>query len=135
MRYSAAEYARALYEVTREQDDAAARQTVERFVTDMKARGLLAILPEVLREMPAAARAADGIEDVEIEVAHELDKETRKAAVAALGKKEDEVEVTERVNPDVIGGIRVRGRDTAVDATVRGRLERLRLAFNKPVSN
>jgi F-type H+-transporting ATPase subunit delta len=131
MRYTASEYARALYEVLSEQDESQADETISRFVSDMKDRGQLALLPEVLKEMPAAIKNAQGIEDVLIESAHEIDQATAEAALKALGKRAEDVEVTLAQNEGLIGGIRVKGRDTVIDASVRGRLNKLRDAFLK----
>jgi len=123
-----------LYEVIRDSDDAAAEQAIKKFIDDMKERGQLALLPEILKEMPAAIKTVEGIEDVTIESAHDIDEQTVLDAVKALGKTEDKVEVTRIKNPELIGGIKIRGRDTVIDATLKGRLMKLRDAFAKPVS-
>jgi len=64
-----------------------------------------------------------------IESAHEIDQATAEAALKALGKRAEDVEVTLAQNEGLIGGIRVKGRDTVIDASVRGRLNKLRDAF------
>ncbi|MBU0624844.1 F0F1 ATP synthase subunit delta [Patescibacteria group bacterium] len=131
MRYSAKEYARALYEVLREQDSKTAEKTIKNFVTNLREHRLVALLPEILKELPAASKKVDGIEDVLIESAYEIDPATQAAALRALNKTAAQVEVTKTCKPNLIGGIRVRGRDTVFDATLKGRLQKLREALAK----
>ncbi len=53
--------------------------------------------------------------DVEVRVTENLE--------AALGKK---IELTKRVDPELLGGLQVRVGDTVFDGSVQGRLERVR---------
>lgn len=129
MIYSSAEYAEALYLSVREKGDGEARKALRNFVAAMKGRGLIALLPEVMKAMSGAIKRVEGTEDVLIETAHEMDDSLRADAVRAIGRKAEEVNVSVRVNPDMLGGIRVRGRDTLYDATVKDKLNRLKDAF------
>lgn len=129
MIYSSSEYAEALYLSLREKSEAEIEKTAAYFRSLMEKRGLVALLPEILKAMPAAIKRVEGTEDVLIETAHGLDERMKSGAVRAIGRKEDEVDVVVRVNPDLLGGIRVRGRDTLYDATLKDRLNRMREAF------
>ncbi len=131
MIYSSSEYAEALYLSVREKGDKEAAGTLRDFVSSMRKRGLMALLPDIMKALPEAIKRVEGIEDVVIETAHELDGKLEKEAVKAIGRDADEVEITTRVNPELIGGIRVRGKDTLYDATIRNKLGRMRDAFIK----
>jgi F-type H+-transporting ATPase subunit delta len=131
MRYSAAEYAQALYWVMRTKSDTEVEQAIGEFVIDMQRRGLLALLPEIQKELPAAIKTIEGIEDIVIESAYTLDDDMVKASLTALGKDEKKVEVSRIINQHLIGGIRIRGQDTVLDASFRGRLQKLKDAFVK----
>ncbi|MEA3249464.1 MAG: F0F1 ATP synthase subunit delta [Patescibacteria group bacterium] len=131
MIYSSSEYAEALYLSIREKSDEEAGKAVGEFVESMKGRGLLALLPEILKAMPAAVKRMEGTEDVLVETAHEISDDIRNEAIKVIGKKEDEVEISTRVNPDLLGGIKVRGKDTLYDATLKNKLGRMRDAFVK----
>jgi F-type H+-transporting ATPase subunit delta len=131
MRYGAKEYARALYEELRKQSENAAKKTIKRFVADLMERRLAALLPEIIKELPAAIKKTDDIEDVIIESAHELDQTTQNAILQILDKNSERIEVTVIRNPKLIGGIRIRGRDTLFDATVKGKLQKLRTILVK----
>lgn len=129
MRYSAEQYAKALYQVLRDKDEDEIRKTIEKFVSDMKEDGLIALLPAILEEMPPAIKQAEGIEDIYVDIAHEIRDDLQELALDILDKKEGEAEVSVRVRPEVIGGIRIRGKDTVYDATVKNRIDRLRDSF------
>jgi F-type H+-transporting ATPase subunit delta len=114
------------------------KQGVRRIVTDADERVLnfLELLAERHR-MPALFRIrrlfdelwADEHKLLEVTVtsATELDE----ALVADIGKRIQEqtgreVELSSKVDPDVLGGLRVRVGNMVLDATVRNRLEQLR---------
>jgi len=131
MIYSSAEYAEALYLSIREKSDGDIKRAVTGFVSSMEKRGLIALLPEIMKAMPAAIKKVEGTEDVLVETAHGISEKMAAEAVKAIGKKAEEVEITSRVNPELLGGVRVRGKDTLYDATLKNRLGRLREAFIK----
>jgi F-type H+-transporting ATPase subunit delta len=131
MRYGAKEYARALYEELRQQNENAAKKTIKRFVADLIERRLTALLPEIIKELPAAIKKTDDIEDIIVESAHELTQTTQNAILQILNKNPERIEVTVIRNPKLIGGIRIRGRDTLFDATVKGKLQKLRTLLVK----
>jgi len=130
MMYTSKEYAEALYSGVRDlKNNKEAAAAVRRFVTKMEERGLIALLPLVLRELPAAARRLDDIEEVTVESAHELDSELADRAVRLIGVDRDRADVTRRINPELLGGIRVRGRDTVYDTTLKSHLAALKERF------
>jgi F-type H+-transporting ATPase subunit delta len=114
------------------------KQGVRRIVTDADERVLnfLELLAERHR-MPALFRIRRLIDDlwaqenkllpVTVTSATELDQ----ALVDDIGKRIEEqtgrrVELSSSVDPDVLGGLRVRVGNMVLDATVRNRLEQLR---------
>lgn len=131
MLYTSSEYAEALYLSIKDKNDKEADKVVVEFVDSMKGRGLMALLPEILKALPGAVKRVDGTEDVLVETAHEIGDDIKSQAVRMIGKKEDEVELTTRVNPDLLGGIRVRGQDTLYDASLKNSLRRLKDALAK----
>jgi F-type H+-transporting ATPase subunit delta len=65
-----------------------------------------------------------------IESAVELDEATRLRVVAGLSKYYGEgLNVTTKVNPELVGGLRIRVGDDVLDGSVQGRLRRLSEAF------
>jgi F-type H+-transporting ATPase subunit delta len=64
---------------------------------------------------------------VELTTARELTDEEAKAIVAQIEKAAGrKVEATRTVDPDIVGGIVLQAGSHRADASVRGRLERLR---------
>lgn len=84
------------------------------------------LLQAIVAEYLALERAARGRELLTLTSAHPLDRKEYSAVIASLertyGKK---FEVTEVVDPSVIGGLRIMMGDRRIDATISGRLDSL----------
>jgi F-type H+-transporting ATPase subunit delta len=100
---------------------------VHNFVLLLADKGRSAHFEEIARELERLVAEREGILNAELTTAVELsDAEARKLLgqiEQAAGKK---VEATRRVDPDLIGGIVIQVGSHRLDASVRGRLERLR---------
>lgn len=85
-----------------------------------------ALLGTIVAEYLALERAARGIETLTLQSARALDREERLRLVSRLetlyGKT---FEVTEIVDPQLIGGLRIMLGDRRIDATISGRLNAL----------
>lgn len=93
-------------------------------------KGRSAELEQIGREFEALVAAEQGRLDVELTTAYELsDKEAREIAAKIEQASGRKVEATRHVDPDLIGGIVLQAGSLRVDASVRGRLERLRRAL------
>ncbi len=88
--------------------------------------GRLSLLPEVAAIFEELKAQDEGTLDAEITAAAKLEEAQVKTLVAQLqakfGKK---VEATVKVDPEIIGGIKIVVGDTVIDASVRGRLQEL----------
>jgi F-type H+-transporting ATPase subunit delta len=84
------------------------------------------LLPEIIRQYGMLEREARGAEPLVVTSARKLPADELNALVARLsriyGKR---FEVEERVDPRLLGGVRIRMGDVAIDGTVEGRLEDL----------
>jgi F-type H+-transporting ATPase subunit delta len=90
-------------------------------------RGRPGAIPAMRRHFEELVRRQRGIARAEIRSALPLDKEDRAELERTLARLAGrEVELTELVDPSLIGGIAVRIGDRLYDASVRSRLERLR---------
>src|SRR2546421_7401909 len=84
-------------------------------------------IDEIAREFDRLVAEAEGILDVELTTAVELsDEETRDVITQIEKASGRKVEATQRVDPDLIGGIVLQAGSLRLDASVRGRLDRLR---------
>lgn len=102
-------------------------EAVVNFVRLIAEKGRAGELPEIVDELDALVAAEQRVLDVELTTAHELTDEEFGRILGrieqASGRK---VQAERRVDPDLIGGIVLQAGSLRLDASVRGRLERLR---------
>ena len=104
-----------------------ADELTRNFVRLLVEKGRAGELREVAQEFEALVAAQEGILDVELTTAQSLSDEEFGRIVgrieAASGRK---VQATRNVDPALIGGLVLQAGSMRLDASVRGRLERLR---------
>lgn len=92
--------------------------------------GRLAALPEIAAQFNALVKSRSGTSDATIESAFPIDAAQLPQVVATLEKRfARKLNPTVVVEPGLIGGIRVVVGDEVLDTSVRGRLEKMRLAL------
>jgi F-type H+-transporting ATPase subunit delta len=100
---------------------------VRNFLLLLAERGRSAEIDEVYREFERLVAEEEGRIEVELTTAVELSDDEAREIVGqierAAGRR---VEATRRVDPRLIGGIVLQAGSLRVDASVRGRLDRLR---------
>jgi ATP synthase F1 delta subunit len=100
---------------------------VRNFLLVLVEKGRAAQLEEIAREFEALAAQEERRLAVELTTAYELSDEEADAIVGQIEQASSRtVEATRKVDPELIGGIVLRAGSMQVDASVRGRLERLR---------
>jgi F-type H+-transporting ATPase subunit delta len=104
-----------------------ADEEVVNFVRLIAEKGRAGELAPIVEELDALVAAEQRILDVEITTAHELSDEYFARVLTqieeASGRK---VKAERKVDPNLIGGIVLQAGSMRLDASVRGRLERLR---------
>lgn len=100
---------------------------VRNFLKLLAEKGRIAEVEEIERELERLVAREQGQITVELTTAQELsDQEAREIVdqiAIASGRR---VEATRKVDPDLIGGIVLQAGSFRIDASVRGRLNRLR---------
>ena len=124
------EYASALYQAVRGKDRMEVNEGVQRLVEALKTRGAVRLLPQVLAELPAAIDLVEAPNRVTIETARELDEKAVERIARAAGASEH-ADVRQKVRPELIGGARVKTHGTTLDASIKGRLEKIRTALTR----
>jgi F-type H+-transporting ATPase subunit delta len=100
---------------------------VRNFVRLVASKGRAGQLRAIAEEFEAIVDREQGRLNVELTTAYELDDEEEKAIVAKIEQASGRtVEATRSVDPDLIGGMILQAGSFRVDASVRGRLDRLR---------
>jgi F-type H+-transporting ATPase subunit delta len=104
-----------------------ADELVRNLLLVLAERGRAAEIEEVEREFERLVAREEGRIDVELTTAVELSEEEAREIVGQIERQAGRrVEATRKVDPRLIGGIVLRAGSLLVDASVRGRLDRLR---------
>jgi F-type H+-transporting ATPase subunit delta len=102
-------------------------EIVRNFLMLVTGKGRIVELDEIAREFERLVAAEEGRLEVELTTAYELSDEEAASIVRRIeqgsGRK---VEATRTVDPDLIGGIVLQVGSLRADASVRGRLNKLR---------
>jgi F-type H+-transporting ATPase subunit delta len=102
-------------------------ELVVNFVRLVAEKGRAAELGEITDELDSLVAAEEQILDVELTTAHELSDEEFDRILGRIEEQSGrKVQATRQVDPDLIGGIVLQAGSMRLDASVRGRLERLR---------
>jgi F-type H+-transporting ATPase subunit delta len=100
---------------------------VQNFLRVLAEKGRIGELEEVAREFERLVAREQGQLSVELTTAYELSDEEARAIVDQIAKASGRrVEATRKVDPDLIGGVVLQAGSFRLDASVRGRLNRLR---------
>ena len=102
-------------------------ELVHNFLRLIAAKGRAGQIPGIRDEFQALVDRAQGRVAVELTTAFELSDDEAAAIVAQIEQSSGrKVEATRKVDPELVGGMILQAGSLRVDASVRGRLERLR---------
>jgi len=108
-----------------------ADELVRNFLRLLAEKGRAAHVEGIQRELERLAAEAEGQLSVELTTAYELSDEEARAIAEQIEKSSGRrVEVVRKVDPSLIGGIVLQAGSFRADASVRGRLGRLRDELN-----
>jgi len=115
-------------------DQAGASVLLQRLVALLATRDRLALLPDVVQAYADVANAALGVVSAEAVCAVAPTEAQSRALAVALGGPAGHAQLHSRVDPDLIGGLRVTAGGKTYDGTVRAHLAALRrrLAATSP---
>ncbi len=100
------------------------------FLRTLIDNGRLVAMPEVARQLRALKNAAEGVADCLIETAYPLDAAQVNDLVASLTKRFGlKLKPEVKVDPELIGGVRVAVGDHVLDTSVRTRLQAMKAAL------
>jgi F-type H+-transporting ATPase subunit delta len=98
----------------------------ENFVRTLAANRRLAYLPEIAAQFDILKDAAEGVADVTVTSAAQLNATQQQQLAQALGKRlQRTVRLHAAVDPTLIGGAVLRAGDLVIDGSLRSRLERI----------
>jgi F-type H+-transporting ATPase subunit delta len=104
-----------------------ADEEVRSFLRLIAEKGRAAELPQIVEELDALVAKEQRILDVELTTATELSEQEFGRILGRIeGASGRKVQAARKVDPDLIGGLVLQAGSLRLDASVRGRLERLR---------
>jgi len=102
-------------------------QLVRNFLLLLAEKNRAGEVEEIAREFDRLVAQAEGILDVELTTAVELSDQEARDVITQIEKASGrKVEATQRVDPNLIGGLVLQAGSLRLDSSVRGRLDRLR---------
>ena len=102
-------------------------ELVHNFLRLIAAKGRAGQIPGIRDEFQALVDRAQGRVAVELTTAFELSDDEAASIVSQIEQSSGrKVEATRKVDPELVGGMILQAGSLRVDASVRGRLERLR---------
>ena len=105
-------------------------ELVRNFLRLLAEKGRAGEIEDVFEEFERLVAREQGQLEVELTTAYELSEADARAIVGQIEQAAGRpVEATRKVDPDLIGGIVLQAGSFRIDASVRGRLERLRHEF------
>ena len=117
------QYAEALYEVTRDLKGADLSAAVKLFVEVLIRDNKFRQSNNIIAEFERISKKAEGIVELEITSARDLDAETIEQIKKAFGQK---VEAITSVDEGMIGGVKVKLEDKILDGSVKTQLKSLK---------
>jgi F-type H+-transporting ATPase subunit delta len=113
---------------------AAAPPTVERFLAHAVGKNRIALLVEISEAFARLADQASNRTAVKLSSAKPLSEENRAAIRGRLEQAtKSAIDLTTAVDPRLLGGLEIRIGSTVYDGTIRGQLERMRMALRKEI--
>ncbi len=117
------DYAIALFEATKDAKGADLHDILHQFVTLIFKAGLIKQSDKIISEFIKYGKKQSGVIDIEITSARPLTEKIVTEIKKAFGNK---VEATEKVNPGIIGGVRIKTEDKIFDASLQKQLKLLK---------
>lgn len=103
----------------------------QNFLRTLVENGRLGALPEIATQFRVLVNEAGGVSDAVIHSAYPIESAALNEVVASLEKRFGrKLRATVKVDPALIGGVRVEVGDEVLDASVKARLERMKAALS-----
>jgi|SRR3989344_2813031 len=127
MKVTARQYATVLYEATHGLKGAACTEAVEGFVRLLAAKNALRKIEEIIVDFEHYYNQLEGIVPVSVVSAAALTDAERQRITQALTQATDKkIELVERLDPSLIGGIVIKIGDTVIDNSFKKHLQLVR---------
>lgn len=117
------QFAKALYEVTKDLPKSHLPETIQQFVLILQKNNKLKKADYIIEEFINYSKKQEGVKMIEIETARKLESSVLSKIKKTFGEKS---EITEIVNKDLLGGARIKVDDMVYDASLKTQLKNLK---------
>lgn len=125
MKFNHRQYAQALHEALADTAPKDQDKVIENFIEVLKAKGDLAEYEKIIAAYEVYDREQRGVTEVEVTTAEGSTK-VNKSLIDDLNKiVGSDIEVKEKVDSNLIGGVVIRAGDTLIDASLKNQLDQL----------
>ncbi len=123
MKLSPKGYGKVLYEVTKDEKGKNLEEVVEQFFLLLARDQMLSKINYIIEEFIEYSKEKSGIVKLEITSARELNQTEIKKISKHFGEK---VEAQVNVDSSILGGIKVKSKNTIMDASLKNQLNKLK---------
>lgn len=117
------DYAKILYQFTKDVNSDSFDNVMNVFVKYLIEKNAVSKLAEIIKEFEAYSKLKNGIRQVELTTAVEVDENDLSKLKTIFGETS---EFTVKIDKDILGGMVILEDDTLYDASIRHQLDRLR---------
>jgi len=123
MKYTSQQYAKALYDSLKKSDEEGAGLIFKNFYNVLLRNNDLGLINKIIEKIEEIDKKERNIVEVKIDSANKLTQETQDKLRNLMG---DKAQIKERVNPRLIGGLKIQIDDLLIDGSIRGKLDKLK---------
>jgi F-type H+-transporting ATPase subunit delta len=117
------QFAKALYQITKDLPEKNLPEVIKQFFLVLQKNNKLKKIEYILEEFIKYSKKQSGIKTVEIESAQEIDESMIHKIKKIFGA---DSEISQIVNRDILGGIKIKVDDTVYDASIKTQLHKLK---------
>ncbi len=122
------QFAKALYEVTKNVPAESLPQIVKQFFVTLQKYNKVKKIEYIIKEFEAYAKKQSGIKTIEMESVHEINNKAKENIQKVFGATS---EITQKINKDLVGGVKIKIDDVVYDASLKTQLHKLKQALIK----
>jgi F-type H+-transporting ATPase subunit delta len=128
MKITPKQYAQSLYESLKGEDKKHASEIVKKFFEVLVKNNNVGQMSRIIEQFAKIWNAENGIAESVVTSAKELDKETVKLLNGYIAEQTGakEVQITEKVDKDILGGVVIRYGDQVLDGSLKTRISSLK---------
>ena len=123
MKYNPRQYAKALYESLKEAKENEVDLVFKNFYSILLRNNDLKLVNKIIEKIEEIDKEERGVVEVEVTGAKEIDKDLVSKLRNLIGKK---VEIREKVDPGLIGGLKIQINDLLIDGSIKAKLNKLK---------